>query len=658
MFAPRVTRAQTKAAAGLTGEPALQRAMPVTQSLGNQATLHLLAQQTRRSTETQRGDQHELQNIFSARPAAGAATSGASWDFSRISVHSPERATATDARVPLSAPRLPAPMVLQPKLLVGAVDDPLEREADSMADQIAQSGAPDAAAPEKFGVARGRREATGRATATASGSANFAAATPLVNAALARPGSPLDGESRSAFGSRFGRDFSAVRVHTDSAAAASARALSASAYTVADNIVFGEGKFEPRSPAGRRLLAHELTHVVQQSGLPRTAPHRDDGTRQAEPTQPRTTPDVSPAGASPGCLIQRAPPDPPAPVPETPILGSTDPAAETESLFHYGDLTGKDSFRSTRDYPRLTDCGTAESVEEAAKYTGTPVRESVKFRYELKVERGFFSKNFKNVATRHGGYSEFATDQPIPVKFFRKVATLLRGPPGGAPLVPGGGTGGGAAGGAAASRSGASAAKPPSPAIVPKPGQLAPNAEVGGGAEVPLGKSIPTEVPGPVAQGAVEGGLEGAASGAAVRAVVTGGLRFLGGLAIGVAIGIIVGLAYSYLTRKLIEGDIAKALGNIPADKEKRIQARIDALPAGKKKFARVTLDYIIWRSTLGPIGPPPAYQMDSVTLIGVHPGNEELDFPASTDEKLGEILLGAQKVTVRISYTVPIDQP
>src|SRR6516225_4346144 len=66
--------------------------------------------------------------------------------------------------------------------------------------------------------------------------------------------------------SDFRADFSGVRVHTNAEAATSAQAVSAQAYTVGNHIVFGEGKLAPRTPAGQRLLAHELTHVVQQTG--------------------------------------------------------------------------------------------------------------------------------------------------------------------------------------------------------------------------------------------------------------------------------------------------------------------------------------------------------------------------------------------------------
>jgi hypothetical protein len=77
-------------------------------------------------------------------------------------------------------------------------------------------------------------------------------------------GEPLSIRERLFFGSRFGHDFSAVRVHHDDRAANAAFALSADAYTIGSDIVFGSGKYEPLTTQGRRLLAHELVHVVQQ----------------------------------------------------------------------------------------------------------------------------------------------------------------------------------------------------------------------------------------------------------------------------------------------------------------------------------------------------------------------------------------------------------
>jgi hypothetical protein len=90
----------------------------------------------------------------------------------------------------------------------------------------------------------------------------------LVHDVIASPGQPLDHAARAHFEPRFGQDFSRVRVHTDARAAESARAVRAQAYTVGDHIVFAPGRYG-LDPGGRRLLAHELTHTVQQRGLQR-----------------------------------------------------------------------------------------------------------------------------------------------------------------------------------------------------------------------------------------------------------------------------------------------------------------------------------------------------------------------------------------------------
>ena len=90
-------------------------------------------------------------------------------------------------------------------------------------------------------------------------------APPIVNDVLSSPGHALDSRARALFEPRFGHDFSRVRVHTDARAAESAQAVNASAYTVGRNVVFATGQYAPESSSGRQLLAHELTHVVQQS---------------------------------------------------------------------------------------------------------------------------------------------------------------------------------------------------------------------------------------------------------------------------------------------------------------------------------------------------------------------------------------------------------
>src|SRR5712692_284709 len=88
---------------------------------------------------------------------------------------------------------------------------------------------------------------------------------PIVHEVLRSPGQPLDPATRAFMEPRFGHDFSQVRVHTDAQAGESARAVNARAYTVGHNIVFDAGQYAPETSAGRRLLAHELTHVLQQT---------------------------------------------------------------------------------------------------------------------------------------------------------------------------------------------------------------------------------------------------------------------------------------------------------------------------------------------------------------------------------------------------------
>ena len=97
---------------------------------------------------------------------------------------------------------------------------------------------------------------------------------------LMSAGDPLDPALRSLMESRFGVDFSHVRVHTDSQADASARAVDAQAFTVGQHVVFGEGQYIPDTSAGKQLLAHELTHVVQQTRA--AAGHESNAAAEAE----------------------------------------------------------------------------------------------------------------------------------------------------------------------------------------------------------------------------------------------------------------------------------------------------------------------------------------------------------------------------------------
>src|SRR5882762_555811 len=92
-------------------------------------------------------------------------------------------------------------------------------------------------------------------------------APPIVDDVLEQTGQPLDRATRALLEARFGYDFSRVRVHSDARANESARSVHAHAYTVGEDIVFDAGRFAPHTREGRRLLAHELTHVVQQGAV-------------------------------------------------------------------------------------------------------------------------------------------------------------------------------------------------------------------------------------------------------------------------------------------------------------------------------------------------------------------------------------------------------
>lgn len=118
---------------------------------------------------------------------------------------------------------------------------------------------------------------------------------PIVHDVLRSPGHPLDAGTRSFMEPRFGHDFSGVRIHSDEHAAESARSVNARAYTVGQDVVFGAGQYAPGSMAGKRLLAHELTHVVQQSKATSLGIQRDGPDEKAKPKGAETAAEKSDA---------------------------------------------------------------------------------------------------------------------------------------------------------------------------------------------------------------------------------------------------------------------------------------------------------------------------------------------------------------------------
>ena len=93
-----------------------------------------------------------------------------------------------------------------------------------------------------------------------------------VHAVLRSPGRPLEPAARNFFETLFRHEFSKIRVHADPKAAESAQSVHASAYTVGHDVVFGKGRYAFGTPLGRRLMAHELSHVIQQSGASSSLP--------------------------------------------------------------------------------------------------------------------------------------------------------------------------------------------------------------------------------------------------------------------------------------------------------------------------------------------------------------------------------------------------
>ncbi|ABF39862.1 hypothetical protein Acid345_0857 [Candidatus Koribacter versatilis Ellin345] len=120
-------------------------------------------------------------------------------------------------------------------------------------------------------------------------------APPIVHSVLNSSGRSLDHATRSFFEPRLGVDLGSVQVHDDGRAARSAEAVNAHAYTVGNSIVFGEGRYQPESAEGRRLLAHELTHVVHQQGPSERLVQREEDSDVEVADAPRT-----------GSLIEKA----------------------------------------------------------------------------------------------------------------------------------------------------------------------------------------------------------------------------------------------------------------------------------------------------------------------------------------------------------------
>jgi hypothetical protein len=195
------------------------------------------------------------------------------YDFSQIPIHSSSAGA------------------IQTKLAINEAGDEYEQEAERVSGQMMRMSEPHfqrscacGGGCPKCRTEQSVSEPEGVQTKrVGSGSLGRTAAPPIVHEVLRSAGHPLDLSARSFMEPRFGLDFAQVRVHTDARAGDSARALEARAYTVGRDMVFAPEQYAPGTAEGRRLLAHELTHVVQQRSP--TAASKSVVMRQAKPVE-------------------------------------------------------------------------------------------------------------------------------------------------------------------------------------------------------------------------------------------------------------------------------------------------------------------------------------------------------------------------------------
>lgn len=173
---------------------------------------------------------------------------------------------------------------MQTKLRVGAANDPLEREADAVAAAVMRrlSAAPvaaptaasattadDAAGGEQDAAVRRSISATTAEAASAGHGADGGDASPEVARRVQQSsggGRPIEPGVKTRIEQAFGADFSGVRIHDDSSADQLSRSLNARAFTTRSDIYFAAGQYRPGTASGQELLAHELTHTLQQAG--------------------------------------------------------------------------------------------------------------------------------------------------------------------------------------------------------------------------------------------------------------------------------------------------------------------------------------------------------------------------------------------------------
>lgn len=256
-----------------------------------------VAQKSAARTLGERDSQPAKRCEFAREPEPLPDTKFPPFSFANVSLFAASENRRPRSQFSSRPSRLSWPM--QAKLEIGAVDDPLEREADRVADRVmripdpakVESGTAGERMQRKCSACEeeekkhtersqcptcaedGRKndeetpEELSRKAPGGAAALDGSIAPAIVHDVLRSPGTPLDKTSRDFFEPRFRRDFGQVRVHHDQQAAESAAAVHSLAYAVGNNLVFSKGRYDPQSTEGKSLLAHELAHVVQQDAV-------------------------------------------------------------------------------------------------------------------------------------------------------------------------------------------------------------------------------------------------------------------------------------------------------------------------------------------------------------------------------------------------------
>lgn len=215
------------------------------------------------SASVQREDAEEEEEAVQAKPLAGAISP-------LVQREGEEEDEDEEDRKPVQAKALTGTSSLLQRDPAPEEEDPSQTQASTPAPDAAQ-GHSEAQTPKVQGQGQDeelqaqRKDTGGPQSADVSG---------VVSQGLSGGGQPLDDSTRAYMEPRFGHDFSQVRIHTDSRASQSSEQIAARAYTVGSDIAFRAGEFRPGTGEGKRLLAHELTHVVQQGAVPTAEPLR------------------------------------------------------------------------------------------------------------------------------------------------------------------------------------------------------------------------------------------------------------------------------------------------------------------------------------------------------------------------------------------------